>query len=364
MLLFCRRSNERSGCKASSVTMHNNKAGTLLWRETDKKEITTMKTIKISLMLVMLVSSSAFAQTDDLYFVPKKEKKVVRDVTRIQENEWNDAPAYYAGSNRSVDDYNRRGRLRSTYSNIEATDSAAMDIIDFEAGSGVYPDSIGLDSTVTATPRRHARAMSDYSDDDYQCCRRMQMFDGWYAPWAYYGDPFYGPYWSRGWGGWYDPWMYGYAGWYGPWRYGYYGWGWPYYSSYYWGVWGYPGYWTRPIVAVRRGHTGTLQYYDRSNYVSGIRRPGKGSRGNSYRNNSADYRNYNTNVNFGGRRNQAHGFDNSNGFGSTRYSQPSGSSFGGGARYGGSMGGSMGGSFGGSRGGAGMGGGGMRMGRR
>ena len=34
-----------------------------------------MKTIKISLMLVMLVSSSAFAQTDDMYFVPKKEKK-------------------------------------------------------------------------------------------------------------------------------------------------------------------------------------------------------------------------------------------------------------------------------------------------
>ena len=318
-----------------------------------------MKKSTMVLMLLTLAACGVNAQNDDMYFVPKK-KSVKQATPRYEDDR---QPAYYVGSSRDVDEYNRHSRLHSSYQVIEHNDSVGNDIISFDGAGEGYPDTVSSDSLTVMKSRRH-RASRDKYDDDYALCRRMQMFDGWYAPWAYYGDPFYGPYWSRGWGGWYDPWMYGYAGWYGPWRYGYYGWGWPYYSSYYWGGWGYPGYWTRPIVAVRRGHTGTLQYYDRSNYVSGIRRPGKGSRGNSYRNNSADYRNYNTNVNFGGRRNQAHGFDNSNGFGSTRYSQPSGSSFGGGARYGGSMGGSMGGSFGGSRGGAGMGGGGMRMGRR
>ena len=60
----------------------------------------------------------------------------------------------------------------------------------------------------------------------------------------------------------------GLAGWHYPWYYGgigrYYDWAW--YSPYrYYGWNGYYG-WGRPGYIAQRGHTGTLQYYDRSNY--------------------------------------------------------------------------------------------------
>lgn len=332
----------------------------------NKKEIERMKRINIALVLAAMASAQVQAQTDDMYFVPKKEKKVPRVVATMPGDDMREAPAYYVGSSRSVDEYNRRGRLHSSYTSIAPADSSMADVIDFEAGNGVYPDTLGLDSTVVAQSGKRSRRYDAADDDDYRYCRRMQMFDGWYGgPWGYYYDSFYGPYWGAAWGGWYDPWLYGYAGWYGPWRYGYYGWGWPYYSpyysAYYWGGWGWPGYWGYPAVAVRRGgHTGTLQYYDRSNYAGGVRRPSGSSRGTYNRDNGFRDNGNNTYVGVG-RRSSSRGFDNSSTFGNTpRYSQPSAPSFGGGSR-GGSFGG---GSFGGGGRGAGIGGGGVRMGRR
>ena len=173
-----------------------------------------------------MAAATVTAQTDDMYFVPKKVKKV--PAPRYDAND--DRPAYYVGSNRDVDEYNRRRGFRSSYTTL-ANDSLHNDVIDFAAGNGVYPDSLGLDTTVTS--HRKNFAASDYDDaDDYRYCRRMQRFDGFYDPWFYGYSTFYGPYYGAGWyDPWYDPWMYGYRGWYGPWRYGYYGYGWPYYSS-------------------------------------------------------------------------------------------------------------------------------------
>lgn len=320
-----------------------------------------------------MAAATVTAQTDDMYFVPKKVKKVPAlrwdAAPRWEAND--DRPAYYVGSNRDVDEYNRRRGFRSSYTTL-ANDSLHNDVIDFAAGNGVYPDSLGLDTTVTS--HRKNFAASDYDDaDDYRYCRRMQRFDGFYDPWFYGYSTFYGPYYGAGWyDPWYDPWMYGYRGWYGPWRYGYYGYGWPYYSSWYWGGWGYPYYWGShyywgaPVVAYHRGHTGTLGYYDRSNYAGGSRR-GNSGRGSS-RYSSSDngsYRGPNSSTVFGSRRSNTSGFNNDT-FGGSRPMQSS-PSFGG-SRGGGSFGGG-GGSFGGGGGfgggrGSGMGGGGMRTGRR
>ena len=66
-----------------------------------------MKKIWMISMLTLTVASTATAQDDDLYFVPKKTaEKVVTDRPRTVER---DEPAYYVGSDRDVDEYNRRG---------------------------------------------------------------------------------------------------------------------------------------------------------------------------------------------------------------------------------------------------------------
>jgi hypothetical protein len=180
------------------------------------------------------------AQDDDMYFVPTKENVAKsREVYNIPRN------TYYSGSNRSIDEYNRRG----SYYEPMATDSLG-DIIDFSAVKGVYPDSVMA--------------------DDYQLTRQMSRFDdyqpsnssaywagysagrndywGWHSPW-YYSS--YYPWYT----GWYDPWYYDYGwygGWYDPWYYGY-SWYRPYYySSWYGGYYGRPyyyhgGYVSRPL---------------------------------------------------------------------------------------------------------------------
>ena len=191
-------------------------------------------------MLIGAMPLIAVAQVDDLYFIPKK--KVVEKVT---DDYGVPKDTYYSGSDRSVDDYNRR---ESSYEVIG--DSLRSDVIDLTTEQGVYPDSL----------------------EDYQLTKKMTRFDdyelsanasfwagyaagrhdwGWHSPWYYsrfgwYGgwyDPWYSPWYYSSWyGGWYDPWYYNwysgwygwYGGWYNPWYYGYYGWGYPYY----WG--GYP----------------------------------------------------------------------------------------------------------------------------
>ena len=192
-----------------------------------------MKKFFLLSLLVGLMPLCSIAQ-DDMYFSSKKDKAARR--TEVKQT---DIPAYYSGSKRDIDEYNRRG-LNSYYQNIG--DSASSDVIDFY---GNTPDSI-----YGAKSKKNIGSFSDYDDDDdYSYYRRMRWldddffwaYDPWYwdDPWyrSYYG--YYGPYYGYGWGrpwrygyygyygGWYDPW-YQYSGWYDPW---YYGWNRPYWGT-------------------------------------------------------------------------------------------------------------------------------------
>ncbi len=203
-----------------------------------------MKKMILLSVLVGAMPLSLMAQDDDLYFVPKKTAETASST----QDKVADRPAYYAGSSRNVDEYNRRGKYWSHYQKI-GTDEKGNDIIEFKKGLGVYPDSAYVDTTFVG---KYYDTLID--GDDYACSRYMNRWDGFYDPWLYSYRWGFGPYWRYGW---YDPWYYGYAGWYDPWYdpwyygYGYYGWGRPYYGYYGWGYpyyggyygWGYPGYW-------------------------------------------------------------------------------------------------------------------------
>lgn len=290
------------------------------------------------------------AQDDDMYFVPKKQAK--QNVRVNDASSEYDRSAYYCGSNRDVDEYNRRGKLKSYYQKV-GTDSLGNDIIEFHEGDGTYGVE-DLDSTISIYPG--SERYYDDADEDFACSRRIGRFDSnfFYDP-VLYGDWSY-PYW-HGYYGWYDPWYagswyYPYAGWYGgwysPWRYNYWAWNYPY--------WGWGG-WSTPYVRYSyggptgtRNHSanrfGDSRFMGRNNNFGTTMQQRRGSDG------------------FGtrrvGTRNDARQWNNNrstipsqpnNSFGSNR-----GSSFGGnfgGSRSGGFSGGSRGGGFsGGSRGGS------------
>ena len=82
-----------------------------------------MKMKKLFLLFVLAgaMPLSMMAQDDDLYFTPSK--KVAKTSSSVENK-----PAYYVGSNRDVDEYNRRGKFRSTYQKI-GVDSLGNDII-------------------------------------------------------------------------------------------------------------------------------------------------------------------------------------------------------------------------------------------
>lgn len=208
-----------------------------------------MKKLFFVLVLMGVGPLALMAQDDDLYFVPKKDAGVKAPA---QSPSTREQPVYYVGSDRDVDEYNRRGQFYSTYQ--ELGDSIASDIIDFSAGNGLYPDSIYADSLFTMG--------SDA--DDFTYTRRMSRYDdfyGWYDPWyaAHWGYGAYWPYW-RSYYSWYDPW-------YDPWYYGYAGWGWAGYYGYY-GRYGYyhPWYagwgygWHGPSYVAYRRPTGTRNH--------------------------------------------------------------------------------------------------------
>lgn len=282
-----------------------------------------MKKNILALFLLGLISSGAYAQ-DDMYFMPKKTEKVVKEVAPVE--------PYYE-NRMDVDDYNRRGFFGNQGYAL-SSDTTANDVINFST-------SDSLDAT------GYAGVGDEYDEgynpeDDYVYSRRMSRFDDfyWYDPWYYgwYGPYWYGsPYWYAysGWySPWYDPWYYG---WYRPWGYGWY------YS------------WYRPVSYYRpyRGITGTSNHGRVSyGYTGSANKNFRGYRGttnrlnnnrsynnNRYNNSNKDYNRFN-----GNRRNN---FENRNTM--SRPSYNNNSSFGG-IRGGGSFGG---GSFGGSRGGGG-----------
>ena len=324
-----------------------------------------MKMKKLFLLFVLAgaMPLSMMAQDDDLYFTPSK--KVAKTSSSVENK-----PAYYVGSNRDVDEYNRRGKFRSTYQKI-GVDSLGNDIIEFQAGTGIYPDSTYVD-TMWVSPKQKYQ-----DDEDYAYSRRMSRWDGyygWYDPW------FYGHWGYRPWGywGWYNPWYYSYYGWYDPWYYGYYGYPWyygwgpydPWYYGYYGYGWGgYPGgtYYGTGVSGTRNhglasynAPRGTFNGSSRtfsSGTFGGSRSGSFGSRNSSSTvssNNgirvSRSNRSYsNSNGNFGGSRST---YTPSNSSSSPSYSAPARSS---GSSY--SGGGGGGGTFGGSRSGGGGGGG-------
>lgn len=205
-----------------------------------------MKTwILITIMLgAMQLSVSA---QDDVYFVPTKKKAA----TSVPSSSY--SRTYYSGSDRSVDEYNRRTPSGSFYEEIQGDSS---DIIDFNGEVGVYPDSLE-DYRYT---KRMAR-FDEYSPSEaYWQGYSEGMHDSysWHSPWYYssyypwYDSWYYDPWYYSGWGwswhwGYYDPWYYR---WHYP--YSYYGW-YDYYYPYHRG-WGGRSY------SYRNG-TGTIDRY-------------------------------------------------------------------------------------------------------
>ena len=251
-----------------------------------------MKKLILSALLFGAVSLGVMAQ-DDVYFTPSKSVKKSMSSYEVI----NDSPAPLSGSNRDVDEFNRRGKSSSYFKKI-GTDSLGNDIIEFHSSAEDITDTLAV----------YPGTKVEYSvEDDYKYSRRLSRFDDyyWYDPWlyGYYG---FGPYWRYRYtgfwydpwfgyyGGWYDPWYYGYYGIYDPWYYGYYGWGYPY------SRWGYAYYGTTWYVpgGVRRysgnGVTGT------SNHGT-VGRPGttvaKGGNYGGYRGNGQTTRAYEANQN-------------------------------------------------------------------
>ena len=324
-----------------------------------------MKKLLLFSMLVIALPQTMSAQDDDLYFVPKKTSapQVAQDRFGMPKD------TYYSGSDRSVDEYNRR--LKSRVEVLDG-DTTKSDIIDFSAEKGVYPDSLQVEDY------KLTKRMSRF--DDYRLADNASFWAGyeagrrdwgWHSPWYYSSYGWYDPWYYSSWrwyDPWYDPWYYGYAGWYDPWYYRP-GWGWG------WG-WRYPYYRPHYVVISGGGRrhsgyigTGTLRRDGTTyNYYGGRRGAvaGNSSRMSSLRERayrmggSRNYSSGNTvrsrSGNFSGYRGGNSDFGGSRSSGSFSGSRSSGG-FSGGGSFGGSRGGGGGFSGGGGRsGGGGLGG--------
>lgn len=255
-------------------------------------------------MLFAFLPWLAMAQsTDDLYFIPKKEKKteasqkvgvVPKEVSNKTVNELPSNTAIVVkdvkGNVRDVDEYNRRYTSRDntfTYENdtlyieekpygergewvngFQGSDmdyEYAMRLIRFRNPRYAIPISSPLywDVVYGAFP---SWDWNVYDDGMYAYIFPTYTNRLWWDwRWSY---GFYGPGWGFGWGWhspWYSPWYYG--GWYSPWYAGYWGgyWGpgWHHHYPYY----GWNSGW------YRSGHTdyraGRYQSYNRGNSISG-----------------------------------------------------------------------------------------------
>lgn len=328
-----------------------------------------MKKFVLLAVLVAAMPLTTMAQDDDLYFNPKQEAKKeaalreqrAKAYARVRAVRDSLYAIYWSGSPRSVDEYNRNGRILSHYQGI-TTDSLGNDIISFRLEKGVKPDSIYDDEAF-------AQKFIN-QDEDFEYTRGLSRWDGYYNPWFYdyYGvGPYY---WRSGYWGWrnpwrygyyacwydpwfdpfYDPWYYGYAGWYGGWYSPWYGWG-GYYNPWYWGgpMIGHVHYSGNP-----KGYAGNRSWNgpgNNSGHYNGRRDDNSygnrnfGNRSNRDYNNSFgnSNRSNNGNSNFSGFGNRSGNFGGGSFGGSHSGGSFGGGSFGGGSRSGG------GGSFGGRR---------------
>ena len=309
-------------------------------------------------MIAGMLPLSLVAQDDDLYFVPKK-----KSVEKVTDNYGIPANVYYVGSDRSIDEYNRRTK---SYYEVIGADSTLNDTISFSAEKGVYPDSIS-DEDFKLT--KEMSRFDDYRLSDYDAFwagYNAGRYDwAWHSPWYYSRYGWYDPWYYSRWA-WYDPWYYGY-GWYNPWYYGY-GWYDPWYYGYGWYSPGYYAWYGSGRVGHRYVNTigaGTIRRdgMTHANY----RRAGSsghyanGSRSNELRNRTVNGTNRTGRVN---RSTASRSYENSRTTYNNNPGNFSGSRSNGGSSFGGSRsGGFSGGGFsGGSRGGGG--GGVSRMGGR
>ena len=307
-------------------------------------------------MIAGMLPLSLVAQDDDLYFVPKK-----KSVEKVTDNYGIPANVYYVGSDRSIDEYNRRTK---SYYEVIGADSTLNDTISFSAEKGIYPDSIS-DEDFKLT--KEMSRFDDYRLSDYDAFwagYNAGRYDwAWHSPWYFSRYGWYDPWYYSRWA-WYDPWYYGY-GWYNPWYYGY-GWYDPWYYGYGWYSPGYYAWYGSGRVGRRYVNTigaGTIRRdgMTHANY----RRAGSsghyanGSRSNELRNRTVNGTSRTGRVN---RSTASRSYENSRTTYNNNPGNFSGSRSNGGSSFGGSRsGGFSGGGFsGGSRGG----GGGSRMGGR
>ena len=161
-----------------------------------------MKKILVSLILGAL-PLTMMAQDDDMYFVPSKKSSVSTTTVRSSVRP---APTFYSGSNRSVDEYNRRG---GSYYQVVSNDSVGNDIISFNGELGVYPDSAATeDFALTREMSRWDGYEPDpnaYAEGYRDGRRDSWSLYTWHSPWFYSSYyPWYDSYWY-----WRDPWYYG-----------------------------------------------------------------------------------------------------------------------------------------------------------
>lgn len=222
--------------------------------------------------MTFLFSSVALAQEeDDMYFIPKKEKKTVitKPVSHTVEVVYDgvdDFPVTSTvqnSSSRDVDEYNRRGRSAASASSSDYSGTEIQ-----EDDTELVRKSSSTSATYTLSAQSlydlgyeegYSQGFSDGEDLDYVFGLRLARFHGrhFYSPWywgsvSYIYDPWHWDPWH------YDPWYrpYYYGGWCSV------GWGIGYWGSYWspgWHGWhGYypphhhhnPGYW-RPYNGPR-----------------------------------------------------------------------------------------------------------------
>ncbi len=307
----------------------------------------------ILLCIVALCMPVGLLAQDDMYFIPTREleEQTAREYGMPRDT-------YYIGSQRSVDEYNRRG------SYYEMIDSLGSDTIRFDGVVGVYPDSTLMDEP---DDFRYTRRMSRFDDyqpsSDYWLGYHDGRMQNWHSPfyyshvWGSYYYPWYSSWYDPIYDPWYDPWYYG--GYYSPWRYGWYGYYGGWYRPYYSGWYGYtPYYYITGVRHVRNSGTYNHGHVTRHGVPAGIRNRGSVSYshgtfgGTRVRSNSGSFggtrsgytprTNTNTSTytprpnshsGFGGSRSGGGSFGGGSGFGGGTRSGGGGGSFGGGGHH-------------------------------
>ena len=90
----------------------------------------------LAVLIAAAMPLTSMAQDDDLYFNPKKEAKEKAERRALLQRQYAEQRArrdsvyrlFWSGSDRSVDEYNRGGRIFSHYENV-GKDSLGNDII-------------------------------------------------------------------------------------------------------------------------------------------------------------------------------------------------------------------------------------------